>query len=190
MWRRSTVPRRSSPAWSRPTTTDPPGPVGGPARRPPDPPAARPVGRPALPPPFPEGTRMTSSVRDASAPTTTPRTPPTPAASSPSGPTLREAFRQPKAVWAVAFAATVSFMGIGLVDPILPAISEQLEASPSQTMLLFTSYLFVTAITMFFTSWFAAKLGTKRTLLIGLLLVVAFAALAGAAGSVTEIIGL
>lgn len=133
---------------------------------------------------------MTSSVRDASAPTTTPRTPPTPAASSPSGPTLREAFRQPKAVWAIAFAATVSFMGIGLVDPILPAISEQLEASPSQTMLLFTSYLFVTAITMFFTSWFAAKLGTKRTLLIGLLLVVAFAALAGAAGSVTEIIGL
>src|SRR5690606_25972435 len=168
----------------------PAGPGRRPAPGPPDPPAARPVGRPALPPPFPEGTRMTSSVRDASAPTTTPRTPLTPAASSPSGPTLREAFRQPKAVWAIAFAATVSFMGIGLVDPILPAISEQLEASPSQTMLLFTSYLFVTAITMFFTSWFAAKLGTKRTLLIGLLLVVAFAALAGAAGSVTEIIGL
>jgi hypothetical protein len=28
-------------------------------------------------------------------------------------------FRQPKAVWAVAFACRVSFMGIGLVDPIL-----------------------------------------------------------------------
>ena len=40
-------------------------------------------------------------------------------------------FRQPKAVFAVAFACVVSFMGIGLVDPILPAISNQLHASPS-----------------------------------------------------------
>jgi ACDE family multidrug resistance protein len=30
-------------------------------------------------------------------------------------------FRQPKAVFAVAFACVVSFMGIGLVDPILPS---------------------------------------------------------------------
>ncbi|MGO1225613.1 MFS transporter [Brachybacterium sp. AOP42-C2-15] len=105
-------------------------------------------------------------------------------------PTLREAFRQPKSVWAIAFAATVSFMGIGLVDPILPAISSQLDATPSQAMLLFTSYLFITAIAMFFTSWFASKIGVKRTLLIGLVLVVLFAALAAGAGSVWEIIGL
>jgi MFS transporter, ACDE family, multidrug resistance protein len=39
-------------------------------------------------------------------------------------------FRQPKAVFAV------SFMGIGLVDPILPAISHQLKASPSEVTLL------------------------------------------------------
>ena len=30
-------------------------------------------------------------------------------------------FHQPKGVWAVALACVVSFMGIGLVDPILPA---------------------------------------------------------------------
>ena len=36
--------------------------------------------------------------------------------------------RQPKAVWAVAFACVIAFMGIGLVDPILPALSEQLDA--------------------------------------------------------------
>ncbi|MDN5687132.1 MAG: MFS transporter [Brachybacterium sp.] len=105
-------------------------------------------------------------------------------------PTLKDAFRQPKAVWAIAFAATVSFMGIGLVDPILPAISTQLDATPSQAMLLFTSYLFITAIAMFFTSWFASRVGVKRTLLIGLALVVVFAALAATAGSVNEIIGL
>ncbi|WP_262403530.1 hypothetical protein [Actinomadura sp. CNU-125] len=60
-------------------------------------------------------------------------------------------FRQPKAVWAVAFACVVSFMGIGLVDPILPAISEDLNASPSQVTLLFTSYLVVTAVAMLVT---------------------------------------
>ncbi|MEE1650216.1 MFS transporter [Brachybacterium sp. J144] len=115
---------------------------------------------------------------------------PTAAATTPAAPTLKDAFRQPRAVWAIAFAATVSFMGIGLVDPILPAISVQLDASPSQAMLLFTSYLFVTAIAMFFTSWLASLLGTKRTLLIGLAFVVVFAALAAASGSVGEIIGL
>jgi MFS family permease len=55
-------------------------------------------------------------------------------------------FRQPKAVFAVAFACVVSFMGIGLVDPILPAISHELHASPSEVTLLFTSYLVVTAV--------------------------------------------
>jgi MFS family permease len=37
-------------------------------------------------------------------------------------------------------------MGIGLVDPILPAISHELHASPSEVTLLFTSYLVVTAV--------------------------------------------
>lgn len=130
---------------------------------------------------------MTSTSTDAAASSTSAATA---AATSSSAPTLRDAFRQPRAVWAIAFAATVSFMGIGLVDPILPAISEQLDASPSQAMLLFTSYLFITAIAMFFTSWFASAVGVKRTLLIGLALVVLFAALASGAGSVNEIIGL
>ncbi|MFD6726793.1 MFS transporter, partial [Streptomyces sp. NPDC060131] len=49
-------------------------------------------------------------------------------------------FRQPKAVWAVAFACVISFMGIGLVDPILPALAESLDATPSQVSLLFSSY--------------------------------------------------
>ena len=97
--------------------------------------------------------------------------------------------RQPTAVWAIAFAAAVSFMGIGLVDPILTKISSELGASPSQTMMLFTSYLFITGIAMFFTSWVSGLIGAKRTLLAGLVLVIIFAALAGASGSVDEIIG-
>lgn len=98
-------------------------------------------------------------------------------------------FNQPIAVWALAFACTVSFMGIGLVDPILPAISRELNASPTQTMLLFTSYLLITAIAMFFSAFISSRIGVKRTLLIGLALIVVFAFLSGAAGSVDAIIG-
>src|SRR6201992_3866625 len=98
-------------------------------------------------------------------------------------------FKQPKAVFAVAFACVVSFMGIGLVDPILPAISNQLHASPSEVTLLFTSYLVVTAVAMLITNWVSSRIGAKRTLIAGLILIVAFAGLAGASGSIHEIIG-
>ena len=97
--------------------------------------------------------------------------------------------KQPVAVWALAFACAVSFMGIGLVDPILPAISRELDASPTQTMLLFTSYLLITALAMFFSAFISSRIGVKTTLLIGLALIVVFAALSGAAGSVDAIIG-
>jgi predicted MFS family arabinose efflux permease len=97
--------------------------------------------------------------------------------------------RQPKAVWAVAFACVIAFMGIGLVDPILPAISAQLGATPAETMLLFTSYLLITGLAMFFTSFVSSRIGAKRTLLVGLVLIVVFAALAGASNGVNMIIG-
>jgi MFS family permease len=98
-------------------------------------------------------------------------------------------FRQPKAVWAVAFACVISFMGIGLVDPILPALAGKLHASPSQVELLFTSYLVVTAVMMLVTGWVSSRIGAKWTLIAGLTLIVVFAALAGTAGSIGGIIG-
>ena len=106
-----------------------------------------------------------------------------------SAPAAHSPFRQPKAVWAVAFACVISFMGIGLVDPILPALAGQLDATPSQVTLLFTSYLVVTAVAMLVTGWVSSRLGAKRTLLAGLVLIVAFSALAGATGSIDGIIG-
>jgi MFS family permease len=98
-------------------------------------------------------------------------------------------FRQPKAVFAVAFACVVSFMGIGLVDPILPAISHQLHASPSEVTLLFTSYLVVTAVAMLITNWVSSRLGAKATLIAGLALIVIFSAAAGTSPSISGIIG-
>jgi predicted MFS family arabinose efflux permease len=98
-------------------------------------------------------------------------------------------FRQPKAVWAVAFACVVSFMGIGLVDPILPALATKLHASPSQVELLFTSYLVVTAVAMLVTGWVSSRIGAKRTLIGGLVLIVIFAGLAGSSGTIGGIVG-
>jgi MFS transporter, ACDE family, multidrug resistance protein len=98
-------------------------------------------------------------------------------------------FRQPKAVWAVAFACVISFMGIGLVDPILPALAQQLAATPAQVSLLFTSYLLITAVAMLVTGWVSSRIGAKATLVTGLSIIVVFAALAGASGSIGEIVG-
>ena len=98
-------------------------------------------------------------------------------------------FRQPRAVWAVAFACVVSFMGIGLVDPILKTLAGQLDASPSQVELLFTSYLVVTAVAMLVTGWVSSRIGAKRTLIIGLALIVVFAAAAGSVNSIAGIVG-
>lgn len=98
-------------------------------------------------------------------------------------------FRQPKAVWAVAFACVVSFMGIGLVDPILPALASQLHASPSSVELLFTSYLVVTAVAMLVTGWVSSRIGAKYTLVAGLVLIVVFSALAGGSDTIGGIVG-
>lgn len=97
--------------------------------------------------------------------------------------------RQPGAVWATAGAAVVAFMGIGLVDPILPSIAEGLQATPSQVSLLFTSYFLITAVAMLVTGFISSRIGGRRTLLAGLALVVVFAALSGMSGSVGELVG-
>lgn len=98
-------------------------------------------------------------------------------------------WRQPKAVWAVAFACVVAFMGIGLVDPILKPIAENLDASPSQVSLLFTSYMAVMGVAMLVTGVVASRIGPKRTLLLGLVVIIAGAGLAGMSDSVMEIVG-
>ena len=85
----------------------------------------------------------------------------------------------PPAVWATAFATFVAFMGIGVVDPILPLIGRAMGATPSQVEWLFTSYIAVMALAMLVSGVLATRLGGKRTLLAGLGIVVVFATLSG-----------
>jgi ACDE family multidrug resistance protein len=98
-------------------------------------------------------------------------------------------WRQPKAVWAVAFASVVAFMGIGLVDPILKPIADNLAATPSQVSLLFTSYMAVMGVAMLITGVVASRIGPKRTLLVGLVIIIAGAGLAGMSDTVLQIVG-
>ncbi|MCL4545145.1 MAG: MFS transporter [Chloroflexi bacterium] len=98
--------------------------------------------------------------------------------------------RQPLSMWATAFAALVAFMGIGLVDPILPAIAKGLNASPWQVELLFTSYITVMALAMLVTGLLSSRFGAKRTLIAGLLLVVVFATLSGRSTSIGMLAGM
>ncbi|RLV50125.1 MFS transporter [Nocardioides mangrovicus] len=97
--------------------------------------------------------------------------------------------RQPRAVWAVAFACVIAFMGIGLVDPILKSIAAQLDATPSDVSLMFTSYMAIMGIAMLVTGVVSSRIGPKRTLIGGLVLIIVFAALAGSSNSVGAIVG-
>lgn len=99
-------------------------------------------------------------------------------------------FNQPMAVWAVAFASIIAFMGLGLVDPILPMMKDQLGASDSQLTLLFTSYNAVMAVAMLITGLISSRLGVKKMLLAGIIIIAVFSALAGNAGDVMEIVWL
>lgn len=85
----------------------------------------------------------------------------------------------PKAVLATAFAIWIAFMGIGVVDPILPAIGRAMGATAPEVELLFTSYIAVMALTMLVSGVLSTRLGGRRTMLLGLGTVVVFATLSG-----------
>jgi MFS transporter, ACDE family, multidrug resistance protein len=80
-------------------------------------------------------------------------------------------------------------MGIGLVDPILKPIADNLAATPSQVSLLFTSYMAVMGVAMLITGVVASRIGPKRTLLLGLVIIIAGAGLAGMSDTVLGIVG-
>ena len=98
--------------------------------------------------------------------------------------------KQPLVIWVIFFATIISFMGLGLVDPILPAIAEKLHATPSQVSLLFTSYNLITGIAMLITGVVSSRIGIKWTLLIGILFIIIFSALAGSSNGIWGVVGL
>lgn len=98
--------------------------------------------------------------------------------------------KQPRSVWAVFFASIIAFMGLGLVDPILPAIAKNLHASESQVTLLFTSYNAVMAVAMLITGAITTRLGIKWTLLSGIIIIALFSGLGGLSNGIWALVGL
>jgi MFS family permease len=89
----------------------------------------------------------------------------------------------------MAVACVIAFMGLCLVDPILPGLAKDLNPTPSQVELLFSSYTLSTGVAMLITSTVSSWVGAKKTLLGGLALIIVFSAGAGSSGSIAEIVG-
>lgn len=87
-------------------------------------------------------------------------------------------------------AIITALMGLGLVGPVLPTISNQLGASSSEVTLLYTSYNAVMAVAMLITGVISTRLGLKKTLILGVVIIGVFAALAGFANNIWTIVGL
>ncbi len=86
---------------------------------------------------------------------------------------------------AIAFSTFIAFMGIGVVDPLLPLIGREMGATPFQVEWLFTSYIAVMSLSMFISRYFSTRFGSKKTLIIGLFVVVIFATLSGLSPNIT-----
>ena len=98
--------------------------------------------------------------------------------------------KQPRGVWAVFFACIIAFMGLGLVDPILPAIAKSLNATESEVTLLFTSYNAVMAVAMLITGAVSSRIGIKWTLLTGVVFIALFSGLSGFSNGIWALVGL
>ncbi|MDG6939143.1 MAG: MFS transporter [Nitrososphaerota archaeon] len=93
----------------------------------------------------------------------------------------------PTDVLAITAATFVAFMGIGVVDPLLPLIGERLGATPPQIELLFTGYIGVMAFAMLLSGAAGTRFGAKKTLMLGLGLVVIFSTLSGLSPTISAL---
>ncbi len=102
---------------------------------------------------------------------------------------IQEQTKGKNSAFIVAATCMIAFMGVGLVDPILKTIAAQLNATPAETTLLFTSYMLVTGVVMLFTGFLSSRIGLKKTLMAGLLIIVVFSALGGFSDTIGALIG-
>ena len=91
---------------------------------------------------------------------------------------------QPRAMWVIFFASIITFMSLTLVDPILPTIANQLGATPSQVTLLFTTYFAAMGVSMLITGAVSTRLGIKRTMLAGAIIIAVCSTLCGLSNNV------
>jgi len=91
---------------------------------------------------------------------------------------------QPRAMWIIFFASIITFMSLTLVDPILPSIANQLGATPSEVTLLFTTYFAAMGVAMLITGAVSTRLGIKRTMIAGAIIIATCSTLCGLSNNV------
>lgn len=96
----------------------------------------------------------------------------------------------PTSVWVLFIGIIAALMGMGLIGPVLPSLTTQLGASASEVTLLYSSYNLVMAIGALITGVISTRLGLKRALLAGIVIIGLFATIAGFATNIWTIIGL
>lgn len=96
----------------------------------------------------------------------------------------------PSSAWLLFIAIITALMGMGLIGPVLPTLSSQLGASPSEVTLLYSSYNLVMAIGALITGAISTRLGIKKALLVGIVIIGVFSAIAAFATNIWTIISL
>lgn len=84
-------------------------------------------------------------------------------------------------------AVFLAFMGMGVVDPILPDIAKKLGANHWQIEMLFSSYILMMAFMMLPAGILATKFGDKNIMVIGLGSVALFSTLCAFSGSILDL---
>ncbi|MBN8209625.1 MFS transporter [Bacillus sp. NTK071] len=92
-----------------------------------------------------------------------------------------------KARWITIAATFLAFMGIGIVDPILPTIAEQIGANHWQVEMLFTAYILTMSLMMIPAGIFASRFGDKRMMVFGLFIVTVFALLCALSNGIASL---
>ncbi|BDG42008.1 MFS transporter [Saccharococcus caldoxylosilyticus] len=95
--------------------------------------------------------------------------------------------RQTRARWITVFATFLAFMGIGIVDPILPVIAKSIGATHWQVEMLFTAYIFTMAIMMIPSGMMVSRIGDKRMMAIGLSIVTVVSLLCGLSNTIPQL---
>lgn len=85
------------------------------------------------------------------------------------------------------FATFLAFMGMGVVDPILPDIAMKLGANHWQIEMLFSAYILMMAFIMLPAGILAVKFGDKKIMVIGLFLVSVFATLCALSNGIFDL---
>lgn len=95
--------------------------------------------------------------------------------------------KKARAKYITIFATFLAFMGIGVVDPLLPTIAKSIGANSWQIEMLFTAYIFTMAIMMIPSGIISTKLGNKKMMVIGLAIVTIFSFLCSVSSGINEL---